>query len=400
MKILIITQYFYPENFRINDLALGLKEKGHQVSVLTGIPNYPKGSFFDNYAFWKNNDEVWNGMKIYRAKILPRGKGGIKLILNYLSFAFFCSIKALFIKEKFDKIFVYQPSPVTVGIPAIIASKKMKIPYYFWVQDLWPASLSAGGGINNPYIHQFFNKLTQYIYKKAKVILIQSNGFISYINKQGNFLDKITYFPNSAENFYKALNPEANYLNKMPEGFKLLYAGNLGEAQGISTFIDAAKIIQDKGIDIKWIFLGDGRQKDHYVSEIKRKNLQKNFFFLGSFPVETMPSFFCCADALIVSLKNENIFSLTVPSKIPSYLASGKPILGALDGEGAKVISDSKAGYVSMPENPELFAKIVIDFYNLTNTEKKEMAENAIKYFKKEFDRDMLIDRLVTIFEN
>ena len=168
MKILIITQYFWPESFKINDLALGLKERGHDVSVLTAIPNYPKGVFFDNYSFWKNNEEEWNGIKIYRSKIFSRGNGGFRLMLNYISFVFFCSLKVFFIKEKFDKIFVYEPSPITVGLPAIVASRRMKIPYYFWVQDLWPESLSAAGGIKNKYVLGFFEKITKVIYQKFK----------------------------------------------------------------------------------------------------------------------------------------------------------------------------------------------------------------------------------------
>lgn len=399
MNILIVTQYFWPENFKINDLAIGLKEKGHEVSVLTAIPNYPKGDFFKDYAFWKNNDEEWNGIKIYRSKIFSRGKGSIRLMLNYISFMIFGSIKVFFIKQKFDKIFVYEPSPITVGFPAIVASKRMKIPFYFWVQDLWPESLTAAGGISNKYILSFFNQITKIIYREAKVILVQSKGFISYINNQGDFSDKIVYYPNTAEKFYKPLTPDSNYLAKLPEGFKLIFAGNLGEAQGIGTLIDAAKIIKDRGIDIKWVFLGDGRQKEYYVSEINARNLNDNFYFLGAFPAETMPYFFACADALIVSLKKDKIFSLTIPSKIQSYLASGKPILGSLEGEGAKVIEESKAGFVSPPENALMFAENVIKFYNLSNHDKYLMRENAIEYFKNEFEREMLINRLLEIFE-
>lgn len=399
MNILIVTQYFWPENFKINDLAIGLKEKGHEVTVLTAIPNYPKGDFFKDYNFWKNNDEEWNGIKIYRSKIISRGKGSFRLMMNYISFMIFGSIKVFSIKQKFDKIFVYEPSPVTVGFPAIVASKKMKIPFYFWVQDLWPESLTAAGGITNKYILSFFNQITKFIYREAKLILVQSKGFISYINTQGNFSEKIIYYPNTAEKFYKPLTPESKYLAKLPEGFKLIFAGNLGEAQSIGTLIDAAKIIKDKGIDIKWVFLGDGRQKEYYVSEINAKNLNDNFYFLGAFPAEKMPYFFACADALIVSLKRDKIFSLTIPSKIQSYLASGKPILGSLDGEGARVIEESKAGFVSPTEDATTFAENVIKFYNLSTQEKNLMENNAIQYFKNEFEREMLINRLIDIFE-
>lgn len=399
MRILIITQYFWPENFKINDLVLGLKERGHEVTVLAGIPNYPQGKFFTGYSFWKDNDEVWNGIKIYRSKMFPRGDGGFMMMLNYFSFMVFASFKVLFIKEKFDTIFVYQPSPITVGIPAIVAGKKMKLPFYFWVQDLWPESLTAAGGITNKYVLSLFNQITKFIYRKAKVILVPSKGFIDYIEKQGDFLNKIVYYPNTAEKFYRPLTPESNYLSKLPEGFKLIFAGNLGEAQGISTLIDAAKIVKDRGVDVKWVFLGDGRQKEHYISEIKNKQLDDNFYFLGSFPSETMPCFFACADALIVSLKKDKIFTLTIPSKVQSYLASGKPILASLEGEGAKVVEESLAGFVSPPEDAKMFAENVIKFYNLPTDDKDRMKKNAIKYFQNEFEREMLIERLLDLFK-
>jgi glycosyltransferase involved in cell wall biosynthesis len=397
MRILIITQYFWPESFKINDLALGLKERGHEVSILTAIPNYPKGVFDENYSFWKNNDEEWNGIKIYRSKIFPRGKGSIRLMLNYISFVIFCSIKVLFIKEKFDKIFVYEPSPVTVGLPAIVASRKMKLPYYFWVQDLWPESLSAAGGIKNKYILSFFNKITKVIYKNAEKILVQSKGFENYIIEQGDFSQKLVYYPNSAEKLYKPVDPTDPYLSQLPLGFKLIFAGNLGEAQGIDTLIEAARIVKDFGIEVNWVFLGDGRQKNYYLNEVKNKGLADIFFFLGSFPADKMPHFFSCADALIVSLKKDKIFALTIPSKLQSYLACGKPILASLEGEGAKVVEESKTGFVSPPENSKLFAENVIKFYNLSSKSKNEMRENALDYFKKEFEREMLIDKLIGI---
>jgi glycosyltransferase involved in cell wall biosynthesis len=399
MKILIISQYFWPESFKINDLALGLKERGHEVSILTAIPNYPKGIFFDKYSFWKNNDEEWNGMKIYRSKIFSRGNGGIRLMLNYISFVFFCSLKVFSIKEKFDKIFVYEPSPITVGLPAIVASRRMKIPYYFWVQDLWPESLSAAGGIKNKYVLGFFDKITKTIYSNAKKVLVQSKGFADYINKQGDFLDKIIYYPNSAEKLYRPLEPTAEYQSKLPTGFKLLFAGNLGEAQGIDTLVSAAKIVKEKGIEVNWVFLGDGRQREYYMSEVKRIGLESNFYFLGAFPAETMPYFFSCVDALIVSLKKDKIFSLTIPSKLQSYLACGKPILASLDGEGANVVIESKSGFVAPSENAELFAENVIKMWNLSSEGRNEMSENALQYFKNEFEREMLIDSLIEILK-
>lgn len=401
MRILVVSQYFWPENFKINDICLGLKERGHEVTVLTGIPNYPKGKFLEGYGFWKKNDGYWNGIKIYRSKLLPRGSGGISLMLNYLSFVFFGSIKSFFIKEEFDKVFVYEPSPVTVGLPAMVISKRKKIPYYFWVQDLWPESLTAAGGINNNAVLSIFDKITRLIYRKSEKVLVQSKGFVQYIVDQKIDPNKIIYYPNSTENFYKPLEANKEYLDKMPvDGFKLMFAGNFGEAQSIDTILKAANIVKKKVSDVHWVFLGDGRQKEHILNQIKTLGLSDNIHLLGSFPSEQMPEFFACADALIVSLKKDKIFSLTIPSKIQSYMACGKPILASLEGEGAKVIEESNSGLISPPDNEERLAENVLALYDLSGQERKQLGSNAIKYFKQEFERELLLDKLIQILNN
>lgn len=397
MKILVISQYFWPENFKINDLCLGLKEKGHEVTVLTGTPNYPKGKFFEGFSFWKNNDSDWNGIKVYRSKLIPRGNSPIFLMLNYLSFPFFSSIKSLFIKEKFDKVLVYEPSPVTVGLTAVFYKFFKKVPYYFWVQDLWPESLSAAGGINNKFVLNIFDKITRLIYNHSEKVLVQSEGFKEYIINQGIQESKIIFYPNSTENFYKPLPKDENYLKQLPEGFKIMFAGNLGEAQSLNTLVEAAKIVNEKGVDVKWVFLGNGRMKENLETDVKSKGLEKQVFLLGSFPSEDMPKFFSCANALIVSLKKDKIFALTIPSKVQSYMACEKPILGSLDGEGAKIITTSNCGFASPAEDSFQLAENVLALYKLSEQEQFDLGKNAGDYFKKEFERDILLDRLITI---
>lgn len=398
MRILIISQYFWPESFKINDIALGLKEKGHNVSVLTGIPNYPKGEFYQGYNS-KPMDEIWNGIKIYRSKLWPRKQDGINLFLNYFSFVVFGWLKVNSIKENFDSILVYGPSPVTVGIPAIKASKKFKAPYYFWVQDLWPASLDSAGGVKNKYILSYFDKITKLIYKKSEKILVQSEGFTDYILNQGVPKGKIIFYPNSTESFYTSKLESEEYLKKLPEGFNLIFAGNLGESQGLNVFIEAAEIVKEKGINLNWIFLGDGRNKDLMEKIIEDKNIN-NFYFLGSFPSEEMPEFFACADALLASLKKAPIFTRTIPSKIQSYMACAKPIIASLDGEGASVIHNSECGFVSPAENADMLAKNVIKFYKLSDSERIKMGNNALKYFNNHFERKMLLNKLEIILSD
>ncbi|CAL2088330.1 Glycosyltransferase involved in cell wall biosynthesis [Tenacibaculum sp. 190524A02b] len=402
MKILIVTQYFWPESFRINDLALGLLERGHEVSVLTGKPNYPSGSFFEGYSFSKKSDEDWKGIKIYRSNLIPRGKsGGIRLMLNYLSFAFFAFFKSLFIKEKYDLIFVYEPSPITVGIPAVFLSKKLKVPMYFWVQDLWPESVSVAGQIENKFILGILDRLTRWIYKNSKKVLIQSEGFREYILNQKVSNDKIIYYPNSTESMFGIVKPSENIRKLVPRvPFSIMFAGNIGEAQDFENILSTAKKIKGNTSDIHFIILGSGRKKDYVFQKIKEYDLESNFHLLGSFPVDTMPHFFACSDALLVTLKKSKIFSLTIPSKIQSYLACGKPIIAGLDGEGAKVIKESKSGFTAPSSDSKKLEKAIMKLYTSSLEERKEFGNNAIKYFNDNFERERLLTKLIEIFEN
>jgi len=245
-RILIVSQYFWPETFQINGIAKNLKNRGYRITVLTGKPNYPNGKFFNGYGFFKNNYEKWNGIDLYRSPLFPRGSGsGIKLFLNYLSFFLFSSIRILTINKKFDLIFVYEPSPITVGIPALIAKKKFKIPIYFWVQDLWPESLTAAGGIKNKFILNVADKITRFIYNSSDKLLVQSKSFIPYIKGQNIKLNKIIYFPNTTESFYKLVSSNNKYKSIMPQGIKIMFAGNIGEAQSFETLLKAAYYLKE-----------------------------------------------------------------------------------------------------------------------------------------------------------
>lgn len=397
-KILIVSQYFWPESFGINDLSLGLQERGYTLTILTGKPNYPKGKYYTGYSFFAKKVEYWNGIRVLRSPMFTRGKGGgVRIFLNYFSFAFFASFKALFLKEKFDIIFVYEPSPVTVGIPAMIVKLRSKARIIFWVQDLWPESISAAGGIKNRIVLVLLDSLTRFIYRSCHKILVQSKRFIPYILNQGVPKDKLIYYPNSTSNFYGVEQREETYLGKLPSGFNILFAGNIGEAQSFDTLINAALILKNDSIEVNWVILGEGRMKEYVISRVKSLKLDDRFFFLGSFPSSEMPKYFSCSDALIVSLKKDTIFSLTIPSKLQSYLACGKPIIGSLNGEGAFIIEEAKAGFTSPAENDELLADAIIKLYKLSEGERIEIGRNARTFFEKEFERETLLDKLELI---
>lgn len=401
MRILIVTQYFWPENFRINDLALGLLEKGHHVEILTGKPNYPSGQFSPGYNFANRSTEFWNDIKIHRAPLISRGKsGGIRLMLNYFSFAFFASFRAMFIGGKFDKILVYEPSPITVGIPAIVLKYIKRAPIFFWVQDLWPHSVSAAGGIQNKFLLKLLESLTKWIYAKSNKILIQSEGFKEVLLSQSVKAEKIIYYPNTVENFFNIMAPDPTIERLLPNGFRVMFAGNIGESQDFDTMIEAAKLTSEKNPDIKWIILGDGRKKKTVLGKIKEYSLENNFYLMGSFPAEDMPKFFSSADCLLVSLKKDYIYSLTIPSKVQSYLACGKPIIASLEGEGAKIVTEARAGLCSEPEDPIMLSKCILSIGNLSKKELEFMGLNSRAYFDGNFERDLLITKLENIFQD
>ena len=400
-NILIVSQYFWPENFKINDVAKGLVAKGYNVSVLTGLPNYPKGKIFEGYSFLKNKKENYDGVTIYRSLVIPRGNGSsIRLFLNYLSLALLASLRVLFIKDKFDKILVYEASPITIGIPAIIAKYRFNAPIFFWVQDLWPESITEAGGVKNKYVINLVDKLTRFIYWQSKKILVQSRAFIPYILNQKVNKDKITYLPNSTEKFYKKVNPVNKYKKIMPKnGPILMFAGNIGEAQGFNTIIKSALFLNDSGVKVNWVILGDGRQKELIEKKIIDLNLHKNFFFLGSYPSEEMPYFFVHADAMLVTLKKSLIFSLTIPNRIQSYMACSKPIIASLDGEGSRVISDSNCGFASPSEDHISMSESIIKLMKLSKKEREIMGNNGRIYFEKEFEREKQLDKLISILD-
>lgn len=400
MNILIISQYFWPENFKINDVAKGLIARGHNVSVLTGLPNYPKGKFFDGYSFPKNKKENYEGITIYRSPVIPRGNGSlVRLFLNYLSLAFLASIRVLFIKNKFDRIFVYEASPVTIGIPAIIAKYRFNAPIYFWVQDLWPESITAAGGVKNKYVINLVDNLTRFIYWQSKKILVQSRAFIPYILNQKVNKNKIIYLPNSTEKFYKKVDPNNKYKKIMPkDGPILMFAGNIGEAQGFNTIIKSASYLNDSGVKVNWVILGDGSKRELIEGKITDLGLQKNFFFLGSYPSEEMPYFFVHANAMLVTLKKNLIFSMTIPNKIQSYMACSKPIIANLDGEGGRVVLEAECGLVSPSEDFMSFSKSIITFLKLSSDKKEVMGKNARLYFETEFEREKQLDNIINIF--
>jgi colanic acid biosynthesis glycosyl transferase WcaI len=401
LNILIVTPHFYPENFRINDFAMGFQKKGHEITVLTAIPDYPEGKFYDGYGLFKNNREIYNGIKIYRAPLIPRGSGSnIRLALNYISFVIGGIFTSLFMmKNAFDIVFVFEPSPITVGIPAIFIKKIKKIPLCFWVLDLWPESVVSAGNLSkSSFVSKMLNPVVMFIYKHSDKILVSSKGFINSVEDKGVRRDKIEFFPQWAEPIFKPMKSNKFLLTGVPENsFKIMFAGNIGEAQDFPSIINAARKLRHNE-DIQWVVLGGGRREKWVKSKIKEYELENSFHLLGSFPLEKMPEFYANADAMLFSLKDEYIFSITIPAKVQSYLACGKPILAMVNGEGAKVVIDANAGLTCNAESPEDLVKNILKIKNMDAEEIIEMELNARKYYEDNFERSFLFDKLEKIF--
>ena len=399
MKILIVTQYFWPENFRINDLAQELVQRGHSVTVLTGIPNYPAGSVFKNFrqdpkAFGKYGEAT-----VIRVPMLARGQGAMRLVLNYLSFVIGgCLFGPWRLRgQQADVIFVFEPSPVTVGLPAVLLGRIKRAPVVFWALDLWPETLSAIGIVRSPRVLGWVGHMVKFIYERCTLVLGQSQGFLRSLAKYCSDTHKIRYFPSWAEEVFNEPDlvpaPEVPVLEGL---FNVLFAGNIGEAQDLPAVLEAAARLRHNAA-IRWLIVGDGRKSDWLQEEVERRDLQGSVLLLGRFPVERMPSFYAHADALLVSLKKDPVFSMTIPGKVQSYLMAGVPLIGMLDGEGAKVITEANAGMVCAAGDAGGLAAAVLEMATMSADQRHQLGVNGRAFAQNEFGRSLLMDRLETL---
>ena len=403
MKILIVSQYFWPENFRVNELAEELLKNGHNVTILTGLPNYPDGEIFEEFKENKFNFSIYKGIKIIRVPIYPRKKGRINLILNYLSFmvsgAFYVLLKLR--KKKFDFVLTFQLSPITSAVPSIFYSLINKSVHILWVLDLWPETLIDLGILKNKFKIKFFRIFVNWIYRRSDIILAQSKSFVKNIKNSTPNKKNIYYFPSWGESnlFTNRVKPTNEI--KPSNKFTILFAGNIGEAQDFESLIKAVEILSSKKINnFRILILGEGSKKRWLVNEIKTLGIDSYFEIKQKYPLEKMPSFFYHADALLVSLLNRNGFNMTIPGKIPFYLSSGIPIIGMINGEGSRIIKEAKAGFVCEASNYIELSNLILKMSFLDKNELQEMGKNGKLYSEKEFSKTKQVTRLLSIFKN
>lgn len=397
MKILLVTSHFHPENFKANDMAFELARRGHDVTVLTPIPDYPQGRYYSGYGIFRKRVETVNGVRILRSFVTPRRDGSAKwLALNYLTYTAFSALQALWVglTRRFDAVLVHETSPVMVGIPAVIVKKMQRLPMHFWVLDLWPESLEAAGGIRNPRILGIFRRLTAWIYRNSTRILISSKGFRESINAMGNFDSRIIFFPNWVDTAMTAR--AETQVPELPAGFNVMFAGNIGDAQDMPHVLDAAERL--RGSRVNFILVGDGRKRQWTAGQIRERGLD-NVYLLGRYPLEAMPALFAKADVLFMSLKDNPIFALTVPAKLQAYMSAGKPIVAMINGEGADTIADADCGWAVPAESPVELASLLGRISALPAAELAAKGANGLAYSTAHYNLTTCIDRLESLLQ-
>ncbi len=388
-RILIFTNHYFPENFKINDVAEFLADEGHEVHVVTGLPNYPTGRLFEGYdLFSKSFERLKPNLSVRRLPLITRGSGSkIRLVINYLSYfatTFFYTLGLSFFYKKYDMVFVHHTSPIFIAISPIVYKWIKNPKLILWDLDMWPDTLVAMGIIKSQRFVRILEKGMKWIYSYYDHILLGSKGFYEKAKSRVNGV-KIQYFPNWAERLFVDSGVEEGFngLN-FPKSFTITYAGNVGEAQDFNSVFRAMNHLKD--YEINWMIIGDGRYKNKLEKNVLLAGMNEKVHFLGNHSIEKMPSFFNKSDVMFLSLKNKEIFNLTVPAKLQAYMASGRPIVAMLSGEGAELIKESNCGYVVESGNHKEFANAILKLFSQSKTEREILGCNAKEYYVKNFD--------------
>ena len=404
MRVLIWTQYFWPENFHINAVARNLQDQGVEVTVLTGKPNYPEGEIFAGYKAKGIQQEGYSGIEVIRIPLLPRGKNSARgLALNYLSFIFSGYLYAPYALrgKKFDAIFVYAPSPFLQALPAIFVAWLKRAPLILWVQDIWPDALASTGFIKNRWILRLVQLAVRYTYHFSDSILIQSEGFRSFVERWTGKNERVRFFPNSVEEMpvdFLAEPENSLIANDVARRFSVVFAGNIGTAQTCETIIEAATLLQSIP-EIKFYLIGSGTTAELIAKSIAGRRLE-NVVMTGRVPAEDMPAIYASASVLLLTLRDEPALSSTIPSKLQSYLAAGKPIIVSAAGESAKVINNASAGLTCPAADAGALAEAVIKLYKLPVEERVRFGQNGRKYYETHYHLQTRVTELVAHFKD
>ena len=376
-----------------------LAEEGHQVDVLTGKPNYPQGEIFAGYRAGSCQIEERSGVSIFRVPLIGRGKGAIRLAINYLAFIFSSLVFAPWIlrKRRFDVIFVFATSPILQALPALCLGWLRNAPVVIWVQDLWPESLSATGYVTNRRLLAMVGLVVKFIYSRSSLLLVQSEGFLAPVTAYANGTP-VRYLPNSVDMGAKESQTEVNLEPSLFDGFVVMFTGNIGAAQSMEVVLEAAVLLQDVA-DIRFVIVGDGSRREWTAEKAAGLGLG-NFMLPGAFPLTAMAQLMARASVLLVSLADEEVFNKTVPSKIQAYMAAGRPIVGSLNGVGARLITAARAGLAVPAGDPGALAGAIRAMYALSAAEREKMGCHGRSYFNAHFGHSAIVGQLVTHLED
>lgn len=394
MKILVVCQYYYPEPVRITDICEELVKRGHEVTVLTGVPNYPMGIIHRDYRYGKKRDEFVNGVHVIRCFTIGRRHGIIFRVLNYFSYPLSAIAKLHKVDKDFDVVFVNQLSPVMMAWPAIRYKKKYKKKLVLYCLDLWPESLEVGGIKKGSFIYRIFHRISEKIYKQADKILTTSKSFDEYFEEEFSINKKeIGYLPQYAEEIFS----NQKYMEgKKKDTYDFMFAGNIGIAQSVGTIIEAANILRDRK-DIRWHIIGDGIDLENCKKKAKKYGLDSIIFY-GRKPVDEMPKYYEMADAMLVTMIDNPVISKTLPGKVQTYMAAGKAIIGSINGETDRIIKEAKCGFCGQAENPVELKNNILGF--ISTGMKKELKINARKYYLDNFSKEKFVKNIIYVLEN
>lgn len=387
MKILVICQHYWPENFRITEICEALVERGHQVTALVGLPNYPTGVIPEEYKHFRNRRQVHNGVQIRRCFEIGRRPGKIGLAINYVSYMTSACFKALFLKRDYDVIYAFSTSPVLMSLPAAFLRCFTSKKYMVYVLDPWPACLAVMNVYEGSFLYAFMKKVSKWVYGKADKLIYSSKQFQGYL-KDVHHLDVPDehYMPQFADDVFAEPLPA-----KKAEAQKhFVFAGNIGKVQAVEVLIQAAALLKDE--PIHWHFVGDGSSLEDCQSLSQELGMKNQITFYGRKPLEDMPKYYAMADALLVSTRNNLSINDTLPGKVQSYMAAGRPILGSIGGETAYVVAKANCGFCAPADDPEAFAQVVRQF--LTVEEPHQLGANGRKYYEEHFTKKHHMDKL------
>lgn len=404
MDILFLSQYFYPEQFFNNHVARALVERGHRVNVVCCVPNYPAGRFFDGYSNGARRHETWEGVDIRRVRTISRGKSALQLLANYLAYPLFASIKLARLGRAIgDVSFVSMPSPLFQAFAGIFAKYFLGIPTVYWVQDIWPDSAIITLKLRNRLAVGLLNVLCGWIYRRADLILVQNARFADKIVAFGVARDRIATLPNGAPALFRPITEAdvpARIADLVPRGRRtIMFAGNIGESQDFDTIIDAALLLPFD-CPVRIVIVGSGRDEARVRARVTAAGIDDRFVFLGRHAEEDMPLFFACADAMLVSLRDEEIFALTIPSKVQCYLACGKPIVASVGGGTSDIVTDGACGIAVPPSDPIALSAAFAQIAALPDAQLSAMGERARAIFLADYALNAIIGKLEGALES